>query len=890
MRAPLVPIACAFALGILAGWPAAAASPAISGLLAAVCAAGAWRLCRRHRRKTSAVLGLWLMVGVLRALLWQGHPDHLLRYRVPEEPSPVTLFGVIVDDPTEPGDPAQRGGRAPSATALGIPWRNRGAISPGLSPGNASHFSGPWPPGGHSRSPARPGEPEGRAGGAEGGRATEPKTQVCVVRLSALQTNGAAWAPIRGRVRVTLAAPARRVAYGDEVLLEGLWRQPPPPGNPGEYDWRAALARHRIHAVVTVRSVDAVMRLRSGRGNWWRTAASSVRHRWESLIRRMFAARETGLLRSLLLGQRVMLDHRLKEAFVRTGTMHLLVISGFHVGLIALLLEGLLRLLRLPRGARVVLEAVGLAGYGVLTGMQPPVVRATLMAWVLLGALMSNRAVNWPNTVAAAALLMLWINPTELFNPSFQLSFGAVVSLLTFASRWRPREMRSISGTKSWGNRSAISPGSADHRGRRGVPAAGGGRRVVPRWLRAYVMMSLSATAAIWVGLWPLLAWYFYLLAPVSILANLLLVPLVSLSVMVGVLVLSVGSLVPSLMAIAAGVLHALLALIVACVTWCAQLPFGSWWIGRPPWWLMAGYYGLIAASLLRRRWGWSVGRLLACWGFGIVVCLAVPGLQRAASHRWLTLDLLDVGHGDCLVVRTPRGHTLLIDAGTQEAGRRRVVPFLRRAGIRRLDAVFITHTDEDHIGGVIPVLEAVRVERLLTNGVWDDRMTVRRVDALSQQARIPRTVLRAGMRLEVGPQLAIQVLHPPAALVPGVAPASNDNSLVLKMTYGDISMLLTGDIEEAGLPWLLAANPDLSSAVLKVPHHGSALGEATADFLAAVQPSWALISVGRAHALPSLAALEALRRVNADILTTHRHGAIRVETDGRKLVVQSAR
>ncbi len=155
------------------------------------------------------------------------------------------------------------------------------------------------------------------------------------------------------------------------------------------------------------------------------------------MIRDTFEARDTGMLNALLLGQRRALDDELNDAFVQTGTVHLMVISGFHVGIIALLLAGVLRWLGMPWRARLLLVAIGLGAYCVLVGMRPPVVRATIMAWMVLGALALDRVISWPNVLAAAALVILWANPTQLLDPGFQLSFGAVLSLLVFVPRWR---------------------------------------------------------------------------------------------------------------------------------------------------------------------------------------------------------------------------------------------------------------------------------------------------------------------------------------------------------------------------------------------------------------------------------------------------------------------
>ena len=168
--------------------------------------------------------------------------------------------------------------------------------------------------------------------------------------------------------------------------------------------------------------------------------------------------------------------------------------------------------------------------------------------------------------------------------------------------------------------------------------------------------------------------------------------------------------------------------------------------------------------------------------------------------------------------------------------------------------------------------------------------MTFHRVEALASRHHVARHVVHRGAEWEDDFGARLEVLHPPAGFVPGTEPKANDNSVVLKLTKGAVSLLLTGDLEEAGLPTLLGQPSELASTVLKVPHHGSALGELGPQFFRAVHPQFALISVGRLHHLPSAETLDALAQIHAKTLLTVHEGAIRVRTDGRRLIVTTTR
>ena len=338
------------------------------------------------------------------------------------------------------------------------------------------------------------------------------------------------------------------------------------------------------------------------------------------------------------------------------------------------------------------------------------------------------------------------------------------------------------------------------------------------------------------------------------------------------------------------GALTPLLHATLLCVSWCHALPGGYWFVGHPSPFFLIGYYGLLSISVLGRRLRLTTPRLLICGMAGLMMWVWSAVALRLLDARWLRVDILDVGHGDSIVVRTPRGHVLLVDAGSREAGEYRVVPFLRFAGISTVDALVLTHTDEDHLGGAIPLLQAVRVRQLLTNGAPDDTMSAREVTRLARMQRTKRVVVWKGATLASDPTVNIEVLHPPRGLVPGTEPDSNDNSVVLKLTKGAVSVLLCGDIEEAGLPWLLREAQALHATILKVPHHGSRLGEVGAQFFKTVKPHMAILSVGRVHHLPASETMQALANTGAQLYLTRDVGGIHLRTDGQRLEVRTFR
>lgn len=780
------------AISVVLGLLAGASSVAPWGAWAAlglVCAATAGGSRRCSRIGTACVLGLWCGVGALRLAVWQAQPGHALAAQLPEDAQPVQAHGRVLEEP--------------AALLTGPAWRDE-----------------EW----HATT-----------------------LQLFHVR------DAAAWRAQPGRLRLVIAAPRVPLAVGDDVLLEGRWQRTPPAGNPGEYDRRAAGARRGIYGALRVGPADGLVVLRPGHPSLGARAVSWLRHRWEALLTRAFDEPQTGLWRSLLLGQRVALEETLERAFIETGTIHLLVVSGFNVGLVALLLEWGLRLLGLPLRARLALSAAALGAYTAVTGAQPPVVRATVMAWLVLGALALDRVVRWPNLWAAALLALLLYHPAQLWDPSFQLSFGAVACLIGLSPgivAWLTARLKSVR----------------------------------PPWLARYVALNVGATLAVSIGLAPVLAWYFFLFTPIALVGNLLLVPLFSALIAGGTGALILATAWPALLLGVRDLMSWGLEATLALVRFCQAWPGGHIVVGQPaPRWLV-GYYVLLAVTCVGRSLRWPAPRLLLAWLGGAVLWIGAWAARPWLERPLLRVDVLDVGHGDSMLVRLPAGHALLVDAGTDEAARTRVVPFLRHQGLRRLDALMLTHPDADHIGGAATVLAQVPVGALLTNGVEDDTMAARAVRAEARRQGLAARPLAARMRLSGDPAVRVDVLHPPRGLVPGVPPPSNDNSVVLKITMGAVSILLTGDLEEAGLPHLLTSGQGLQATVLKVPHHGSRLGAAGEAFFARVHPCWALLSVGRLHHLPAEATLAALTEAGASVLSTRERGMLSLRTDGRRV------
>jgi competence protein ComEC len=561
---------------------------------------------------------------------------------------------------------------------------------------------------------------------------------------------------------------------------------------------------------------------------------------------------QSPLAASILLAQRDALDREVRDRFARAGLSHLLAISGLHVGLICgiLLLVG--SLLRLGRRWGAVFAAAGTVGYVLLLGAPYSAVRAALQIVLLLVARMLQRPTRAEALVAAAALFILAIDPAALVRPGFQLSFAGVAGLLAL----RPPLLRALGGRNGEGG---------------GGPVAR-----ARRWLADALATSLAATLA--TG--PVVAWHFGQVAPIGVATNLVAIPLLSLALPALALALAVGWVWPAAGAFLAAPGALALAALDQVAAGAAAVPGGAVAVHGSTALLLTA--ALVAGHAVSGRMGRLRPAVRAAAVAGMAASVALAAGAAPPSDR-LEIHVIDVGQGDAVAVRTPAGRWLLVDAGMAgrgfDVGERRVVPYLARRGVRRLEGVVLTHPHLDHMGGAGAVVRALR-----PRWVGDPGSPVASAPYLALLRLVegsgPGWVgLRQGHRLVLD-GVTVEFLHPPEVGAREDDP--NDLSVVMMVWFGEFAALLTGDATarvEARL--LRRYGSELRADVLKLGHHGSATST-TPEFLAATSPAVAVVSVGASNRYghPHRAVMDRLASREVRVLRTDRHGSIVVRAD----------
>ena len=686
---------------------------------------------------------------------------------------------------------------------------------------------------------------------------TEPALAVLGVSAYATATD---WTPATGKARLIVAGPLDDVHVGAEVEISGRLTAPAGPANPGERDDAALLRDQRIRAVVAVAQTrDAVTVLAPSPYslNGW---LMTLRGWGQRRLAETLPPETSGLAMALLLGEGSTLTGADWEQYKRIGVVHLLVVSGQQLVVLAIFLGWVLRLAGLRRRRIAILLTVLLIGYALLTGGRPPVMRAAVTVAAAGLGLMLGRVTLPANAFAFAWLVVAALNPADIFTAGCQLSFLAVAIIYWGPGRWLNPP-----------------PDAMDQL----IDEA---RPLWERLLRRagrIVLASYVVGFAIWLSAAPLVAAQYHIVSPIGALLGPPLVVLVSIAMIAGFLLLFVPLLTP----VFAWVTNFSLSACHRIVQAAAGLPGGVWYVGAvPDWWLWCFYLGLLGVltvERIRRRWDLVVPVALGWLCIGLLAGAA----SRPADE--LRCTFLAVGHGGCTLLELPDGRTVLYDAGAMsgpEAATRRMLPFLAHRRIRRLDEVFISHADIDHFNGLPAILERVAVGQVSVTPTFNARdsaagQAVR--DALAHQGVAVR-VVRAGDRLTLG-AVTMDVLHPPAA---GPEGKENFRSLVLAVAHRNHRLMLTGDLEGPGLAQVLE-RPPLPADVLMAPHHGSPAAN-TRELAAWCQPRVVVSCEGPPRGTTRRP--EPYTAAGAVFLGTWAHGAVTVRSTPAGLTVETFR
>jgi len=695
-----------------------------------------------------------------------------------------------------------------------------------------------------------------------------------------IRTDGE-WQPAEGNALLFVPRTST-YRYGDQLRVTGELDTPP---QLNDFDYQGYLAHQGIYSTMLYPDIEIEAR---GAGFKPLALIYELRANLAQTLARVLPEPQASLAQGIILGIRENIPQPVKDDFIRTGTVHLLAISGLHLGIVAGIMLSLgIWLLGRRHYLYVWLALATIWLYALLTGMHPPVVRGAIMASLFLAAELLGRQRSAIAALAFAAALMVGISPYILEDAAFQLSFLAMAGLVFFFPTFRSLGRRLIN--KFIGEEGAT------------VTAAN------------ITSDSLSITMAAVIAVWPVVAYYFGIISFVGPLATFLLLPVLPVVILAGTACGITGLIFLPAGQVIGWLAWLFLSYMLVAVGWLASSPLAFIEVSAvAPVWLWLYYAGLTAAIIFGRKlkanWiakataGLKSGadrsasvihRLPLKWVMPPLATMAVLVTVIATSmpDEKLNVSFLDVGQGDAILIQQG-SQQVLIDGGPSpqainvELGRQ--MPFWDRT----IELVVLTHPDQDHLAGLVEVLKRFRVEKVLDPNLDRDSPLYEEWQRLIIEKNVEKTTARAGQQIDLS-GATLTVLHPPDTLLRNTGADGDNNGIVLRLETGHISFLLAADIRREAELHLITQRAALNSTVLKVAHHGSDTSTSQ-EFLSAANPQMAVISVGRdnkfGHPSPDvIARLE--QKLDVDhIYRTDHHGTIRFTIDEEKLWVSTAR
>lgn len=652
---------------------------------------------------------------------------------------------------------------------------------------------------------------------------------------------------------------------GMHVRLEGMLVLPELPRNPGQFNRRIYESGKKIDFYLENPTVLEVKEQRSGVREVVEIWKTEMMNRCEKI----YQDEEAGILEAMLFGEKSELSGDIKELYQAAGISHVLVISGLHISLLALAVAGILRRLGFPMPVWVILSVGVLAGYGILIGQPTTAVRALLMFFVLQGARLLGRSYDLLSALAFSGILMLLDNPDLILDGGCRLSFCAVIGVGWYVSE-KNKIFRSI-GEKE----------KRKNRGKGGKGSSAGA-----------ILENIRAGWYLWLFTLPVMLDTFYQVSVVGILWNLVAIPLLPVIIASGGLGVVLAGWNIFLGSLAGSPAYGMLQLYQEIGNISEKLPVGMWTPGQPSKPVIAGYYlvifllVLVEKQLIKREKRWKIRKIFP----GMELCSMLL-LLLLMAHPWQQrekITFLDVGQGDASMLQSG-GQTLLLDGGStsqKNVGTYVILPYIKQQGISCLEAVVLTHTDQDHINGVTEVLEEgkkgwLTVKNLMYPYWMEGTEQGKQLKKLAEEAGASCRKIRAGDRLTIGKAEAV-VLYPKEQ---EKIAEPNAGSLVLFWKWEGVRAMFTGDLPEEKERELLQNLP--ACEILQVGHHGSATSTCR-EFLEQVQPSLAVISCAmkNRYGHPSPDTVERLKKTGCEIRYTMRSGAITIRKRGREILV----
>src|SRR3990170_3139218 len=683
----------------------------------------------------------------------------------------------------------------------------------------------------------------------------------------------AGWENISGSIKVNLypskqdvfntndiLAVLHKLMYGQRVELFGYTFLPKSPTNPYEFDYKSYLRRQMpsVRCLMSVVDTNNIKIRGSYHNNWVYRLVYALNNMLNNTIYTHTFSNSAPLISSMLLGNRVDLSDDTIDNFMKTGIIHFIAISGFNVGIVVFTVLLPLRLFGINQTLSTCIILIVVVLYAFLTGLNPPVLRASIMVFIFFCSFLIRRQWDITSGIFAAIFFILVRNPSDIFNIGFQLSVLATMGIVYVSSK--------IEGALF---KTALFIESLQVKAERG--------RLF--FLKKYFRKSFCISLAAWLATFPLTAYYFHLFTPFIFITNIIVFPLFWIIIVSGIVLLTLGTVCPQLAVASAWLASNTDIVLESLVSRLASIPYSYFYVVGPSHTGIIIYYLFILLLLYHNYLSLDLNRI-AIYGLLSANILIFSNMLKfpnryasTGSGQALMITCLDVGHGCAIFIQFPNGKNILYDVGSwknYDVGKYIVAPFLWGQKIKKIDLVILSHEHEDHWNGLISLIERFSIKSVFSQHHFFVSNTGKNILSVLYNKGISAAALSYGEILKGFEPAVVKILHPPSFA--SDITTTNDNSCVLKIDYCGCSILLCADIQGKGIESILLKPSEIRSNIIQIPHHGSHINNLEA-FVSAVQPTYAFIN--SSDDIVSSKTIDILQGYNIITLQPHKEGAV---------------
>lgn len=633
-------------------------------------------------------------------------------------------------------------------------------------------------------------------------------------------------------INIKMSQDIPSIKYGDLLYIEGEFKQPEEARNYKGYNYKQYLKTKKIIGTVELEKVKI---LKSSNGSFIHNIQKYIR----DTINGTLTDEEGNLLLAILLGDKDKLSEDTQESFKTSNLSHMLAVSGAHVSYIILGLTYVLQNSIIGKKNGKIVCIIFLLAFMAITNFTPSVTRACIMAILTLFSSIIYRKSDVYTNISVAALITLIFNPYSLLDLGFQLSYGGTIGIIIFIKRIQEKKSNSK----------------------------------VINYIKQMALVSIYANIIII----PIMMYHFNTVSFTFIISNIMASPILGIIVITGFLFIIASITVKPLTRLIAIFIKPILSILIKISQICSKLPFSNILVVTPYMFNVISYYAIILYCIKSKKN--NKCKIIIC----LLIVLILINFIIYIFPQKLRIFFIDVGQGDSTLIITPDKKTVLIDGGGSDSfdvGEKVLLPYLLDRRILKIDYVLISHFDTDHCGGILTIMEKVKVKNIIISEQAEHSENYERFKKLMIHKKIRLIEVKKGDKIKIGRYSEFKILFPTSRLLS--ENPLNNNSIVAQFNYNNFKMLFTGDIEKLAEQQILKTEKaEIRADILKVAHHGSKTSSIP-EFIKAVRPKIALIGVGKNNTFghPNQQTIKNLENIKCRIYRTDLQGEIIIKID----------